>query len=177
MSTRSLTRILLSKHVTTLAEIYFPGWVTRSKAAFDILDRDRKEPVERRFGIFFNFCMNAPRLLWDADDNVFGDLPRSKPFKSTRKAAKNAKSDRKPWQKEVKAAFEKITTILLASQVNNMVKALPHVDAKNPAAGICVLFIMGERSSCSTGLPPLIPLLQAHSCLLDDVGSSCGSLA
>lgn len=146
-----------SEHVNRLAGLYFPGWVARCEASLEILDNtdgyrfpDGKFP--RPFGIFHNFCINAPRALWNATDAEIGAIPESVP--PTGPPGPDHYDERqkmnRQWKERLKTFFDRIVTVVFASQLtsqlDNMVKALPHVDAKNPAAGICVLFILGEQS-------------------------------
>lgn len=173
---KHLLNATCSAHVTHLATLYFPGWVKRSEASFEVMERVLGKEVPKRFGIFWNFCINAPRALWDATDEEFGEFPQQRPpVDCSRKKAKEGGRERKTWQRALNKFFKKIVTVIGASDVPRMVKALPHVDSKNPAAGICVLFILGELFLCSSGLPPLNPHLQAPSSPVDDVGLSFGS--
>lgn len=147
-TTHESVDISASEYVASMIRIHFPGWAKRCQ---DCIDKWAPTGVKPHFGLYFNFCLNAPSAFYEMDDSQVGPLPDLRPPHAQDEDTwrKHRESRRKRvsegWRKRWKKFFNRLVNEIFLDYLDahRMVKALPHVDAKNPTAGLCVLMILG----------------------------------
>lgn len=134
-----------------MVRIYFPAWAERSRRCIEFWGKG-KNAIKPRFGLYWNFCVNTPRAVYDATDEEIGELPDLRPRskktdeKWDSRLKGNRERQREIWSRKWHGFFDKVVNKVFPNYPpqDRFVKTDPHVDAKNPAAGICCLLVLGK---------------------------------